>query len=105
MENENKYNPVTIDKNYINKKLSDNPALKKEYDALADEYNLLDRLIRARNDAGLTQERLAQRMGKKQAAIARIERTLSQPDGSVSLATLRDYAAACGKKLDIRFTD
>jgi ribosome-binding protein aMBF1 (putative translation factor) len=39
------------------------PAYQREYDALEGEFALATALIRARADAGLTQEELAERMG------------------------------------------
>jgi len=99
------YEPVTLDANWIQNRLKSSDLLTDEYEARADEYCLLDDLIRARKEAGLTQQQLADRMGKQQSAIGRLERILSKPDGSVSIATLREYAAACGKKLSIHLVD
>lgn len=50
-------------------------------------------LIRVRKRAGLTQAAIAERMGTKQAAIARLE---AKVDGSFSLRRYADYAIACG---------
>ncbi|MBQ9292688.1 MAG: helix-turn-helix transcriptional regulator [Campylobacter sp.] len=70
---------------------------KKEYDALKDEYDLIISLIEARNEAKLTQAQLAEKMGVKQSAVARIE------SGSLNLrySTLLNYVKACGKKIAI----
>jgi len=38
---------------------------KEEYDALEEEFTLLDELLKARRGAGLTQEQVAKRMGTK----------------------------------------
>ena len=51
----------------------DDPAYRKEYDALEDKFALASALIRVRADAALTQEQLAERMGTKQEVIARWE--------------------------------
>jgi len=99
------YEPVKLNKNWIKDRLKADPKLLSEYEARDIEYSLLDELIRARSDAGLTQKELAERMGKQQSAIGRLERTLANPMGSVSLASLKEYAAACGKRLDIRMID
>jgi len=40
-----------------------NPAVKTAYDAQADEFVLLDELLKARRRAGMTQAEVAQRMG------------------------------------------
>jgi len=100
-----RYEPVALDTNWIQNRLKSSDTLTDEYEVRADEYHLLDELIRARKEAGLTQQQLADRMGKQQSAIGRLERILSKPDGSVSIATLREYAAACGKKLSIHLVD
>ncbi len=44
----------------------------KAYNALEDEFSLAAELIRARANAGLTQEQLAQRINTTQAVIARL---------------------------------
>ena len=51
----------------------EDPSFKAEYDALENEFALFDELIRDRQEAGLTQEAIAQRMGTKVPAISRIE--------------------------------
>ena len=78
-----------------------NPAFKAAYDALEDEFSALDALLQARKQAGLTQAEVAARMGIAQSALARIESSLGSRKHSPSLATLRRYAEACGKKLTI----
>ena len=49
------------------------PDYQEAYDALEEEFSVAAALIRARADAGLTQEQLAERMGTKQAVVARWE--------------------------------
>lgn len=78
-----------------------NPEFKAAYDALEDEFSALDALLHARKQAGLTQAEVADRMGIAQSALARIESSLGSRKHSPSLATLRRYAEACGKKLTI----
>lgn len=76
-----------------------NPAVRTEYDALADEFALVDELIRARAHSGLTQEEIARRMGTTQSVVARLESGKSMP----STRTLKKYAEATGTRLVIRF--
>ena len=64
-----------------------------------EEGLLLDLLLKARHEAGLTQAQVAERMGTQPPAVARLERALATGKHSPSLATLRKYAHACGKKL------
>lgn len=74
-----------------------NPAVRKEYDALEEEFALAGELIGARAKAKLTQAEVARRMGTSQSAIARIE-----SGRTPSLTTLRKYAKAVGRKVEIR---
>lgn len=78
------------------------PAFREAYDALEDEFAALDALLNARRSAGLTQTEVAARMGVSQPVLARIEGSLGKRKPSPTLATLRRYAEACGKKLVIR---
>ncbi len=84
------------------KRMLRNPAVKAEYQAMEPEFVLLDELLKARNRAGLTQAEVARRMGTHAPAVARLEASLDSGKHSPSVATLRRYAAAVGKKLVIR---
>ncbi len=75
------------------------PDYVKAYNALEDEFSLAAEMIRARANAGLTQEQLAQRMNTTQAVIARLESGRVKP----STRTLERLAAATGMKLRISF--
>lgn len=77
------------------------PGVRKEVERIErDEGALLDLLLKARHEAGLTQAQVAERMGTLPPAVARLERALA-PTGkhSPSLATLRKYAHAVGRTL------
>src|SRR5436309_1581220 len=84
------------------KKLLKQPAVKAEYDAQAEEFALLDELLKARRQAGLTQAEVAARMGTKTPAVARLEAGGGSQRHSPSVATLRKYAQAVGCRLEIR---
>ena len=56
---------------------------------------------RARREAGLTQAQIAELMGTKAPAIARLESSLATGKHSPSLNTLRKYAAALGKRVEV----
>lgn len=74
-------------------------AYRQDYDALEGEFALAATLIRARADAGLTQEQLAERMGTKQEVVARWEGGRVLP----STRTLTRLAKATGTVLKISF--
>ena len=75
------------------------PAYRKEYAALEGEFTMAAALIRARAEAGLTQEQLAERMGTKQEVVARWEGGKMLP----STRTLARLAKATGTILQINF--
>ncbi len=75
---------------------------REEYDALEEQFALFDTLLKARYEAGLTQADVAERMGTKTSAIARLEAGGGRQKHSPSLATLRKYAAAVGCRIEIK---
>jgi ribosome-binding protein aMBF1 (putative translation factor) len=82
------------------KKLLGRPGVKAEVERLErEEGALLDALLKARQEAGLTQAQVAERMGTQAPAVARLERALATGKHSPSVATLRRYVKACGKRL------
>jgi ribosome-binding protein aMBF1 (putative translation factor) len=76
-----------------------NPEFKAAYDALEDEFALASALIRARGDAGMTQEQVAAAMGTTQAVVARLESGRVLP----STRTLERFAQATHTRLRISF--
>ena len=81
-------------------KLLSRPGVRKEVERIErEEGQLLDQLLKARHEAGLTQAQVAQRMGTQPPSVARLERSLATGKHSPSLATLRKYAQACGREL------
>jgi transcriptional regulator with XRE-family HTH domain len=76
------------------------PEVRREYDALSEEFELLDEILKARAEAGLTQAELAERIGTTQSAVARLESAIGKH--SPSLATLKRYASALGYRLQVR---
>ena len=96
-----RYKPVPHDAAFRRRALA-KPGVKAAYDALDEEFATLHALLEARKKAGLTQADIARRMGVSQPVLARIESSLGNRRHSPSLNTLRRYAKACGKKLQIR---
>ncbi|OGE33967.1 transcriptional regulator [Candidatus Daviesbacteria bacterium RIFCSPHIGHO2_02_FULL_41_14] len=79
------------------KELLQDPEIKKGYDALELEYSIIAQVIQKRLNKGLTQKELAERVGTKQSAIARLEGGNSNP----SVAFLKKIAEALESKLQI----
>ena len=75
--------------------------MQAAFDASAIEYAILDEMLSARRDAGLTQAQIAELMGTKAPAITRLENSLASGKHSPSIETLRKYAKALGKRLEI----
>lgn len=85
-------------------KMLENPTIRAEYERIErEEMPMLDAILSARKEAGLTQAQVAERMGTKATAVARLEAALVSGKHSPSIATLRKYANALGKQLDVRF--
>ena len=85
------------------KKLMRRPGVRAEVARIErDEAALLDSLLKARQEAGLTQAQVAERMGTHAPAVARLERSLATGKHSPSIATLRKYVKACGRRLFLR---
>jgi len=61
---------------------------------------LLDEILKARAESGLTQAQVAERIGTTQSAVARLESSLGKH--SPSMSTLRRYASALGYKVQVR---
>jgi DNA-binding XRE family transcriptional regulator len=84
-------------------KLMRRTGVRKEVERIErEEGELLDQLLKARHEAGLTQAQVAEKMGTLPPSVARLERALATGKHSPSLATLRKYAQACGRKLELR---
>jgi ribosome-binding protein aMBF1 (putative translation factor) len=75
------------------------PEFVAAYDALEDEFALASALIKARGDADMTQEQVAQAMGTTQAVVARLEGGKVLP----STRTLERFAKATHTRLRISF--
>ena len=72
------------------------PEYVKEYEALAEEVDIANALIKARSQANMTQADVAERMNTTQSVIARLE-----GGANPSIKMLKRYAAATGTKLKI----
>lgn len=85
------------------RKLMKRPGVRAEVGRIErEEAALLDALLKARREAGLTQAQIAARMGTQPPAVARLERALATGRHSPSIATVRRYVKACGKTLRLQ---
>ncbi|OGE33911.1 transcriptional regulator [Candidatus Daviesbacteria bacterium RIFCSPLOWO2_02_FULL_41_8] len=91
----NKFQPIPFED--VLKEALKNPEWKKGYDALELEFSIIEQVIRKRLEKGLTQKQLAEKIGTKQSAIARLEGGTTNP----SVAFLEKVAKALGSKLQI----
>lgn len=89
---------MTNYKDFLNEQLK-NPEVKAEYDALEPEFAIMQALMDARREAGLTQQQLAELTGIAQADISRLERG----EGNPSLRTLQRLAKGLGRQIQIDF--
>ncbi len=76
------------------KKLPCYNAVKTDFNI---EYLVASELERARKEANMTQEQVAEAMATTQSVISRIER-----GANVSIETLERYVVACGRHLQVR---
>ena len=83
---------------YLNEHMND-PALKKEWDALEPEFSIMQAMIDARKASGLTQKQLSERTGIAQADISKLE----SGNANHSLKTLQRLAAGMGMKVKVEF--
>jgi predicted transcriptional regulator len=72
---------------------------KKEYNRLEPEFAVMQEIIDARAQLGITQAELADRTGIAQGDISRLENGNANP----SLKTLQRLAAGVDKRLNIEF--
>lgn len=85
-------------RDFLNEQLKD-PEFKAEYDALEPEFAIMQAMIDARKNSGLTQKELSEKTGIAQADISKLENGSANP----SLRTLRRIAAGLGMQLKIEF--
>jgi transcriptional regulator with XRE-family HTH domain len=86
------------------KELMGDDEFKKEYDALGQEFELIEKMLIARNKAGLTQAEVAKKMRTTRSVVGRLETSIiGNQAHSPSIKTLERYASALGYRLKIDF--
>ena len=78
-----------------------NPVFRELHAAEAAKKELWLQLVEARQQAGLTQEQMAERLGVTQSQVARIEKKGYE---SYTLTTLRRYVQALGQEYRLEVT-
>jgi len=86
-------------KKLIEEKTAASTEFAQGYDKENKRLQVAVALMRLRESEGLTQRQLAEKVGKPQSTIARIE----NGNMNVSYGTLSEIAAGLGKTLEIRF--
>jgi len=75
------------------------PEFKKAWHDLDPEFALLESMLKARQRKGISQAELAKKMGTRQSAISRLERS---GYGKATVETLKKIADALDTKLVIK---
>ena len=83
----------------LKKEVLSDPEVKKEYDALEPEFQLILAMLELRSEQNLSQQEIANRTGINRSDISRIEHGNANP----SLKTMKRIANALGKQLKISF--
>ncbi len=83
---------------YIEKRKKKSVEFAEAFDAGYEEFKIGAILRQAREQAGITQEELAERIHTRKSAISRIENHADD----IRLSTLRNIAQALGKHLVVR---
>ena len=78
--------------------LLQDPEIRKEYESLKPKYEMIQRLIKRRNQLRMSQSQLARTVGTRQPAISRLERG---DFNNITLSTLIKVAHALDLDLDI----
>ena len=85
---------------WLKEELKD-PVFKAEFDRQQPEFAVINAIIEARRNKGITQKILAEKIGTKQSVISRLESGRANP----SVAFLKKLAQALNTHLEIRFTN
>ncbi|MGL4484459.1 MAG: type II toxin-antitoxin system RelE/ParE family toxin [Anaerovoracaceae bacterium] len=85
----------------VSKEILSNPEVKKEYDAMQPEFEIMSELIKARIENEMTQAKLSEATGIDRANISKLENASANP----SLKTLKRIAKALNKQLQVKFVE
>jgi len=82
---------------YLKEQLK-NDKFRKEYEKLEPEYQIMKAITLKREQEGLTQKELAEKVGTRQSAISRLESGTYNP----SLKFLKKVSKALGVRLELK---
>ena len=82
---------------YIEKRKTKSKKFAKDFEVGYENFKIGILLRKAREEAGITQEELANKMNTKKSAISRIE----NHSDDIRISTLKNYLEAIGKKLQL----
>jgi len=82
---------------YIDKRKAKSKKLAKSFDKGYESFKIGVLLRQAREEVGITQKEIAEKLGTKKSAISRIENHAED----IRLSTIKSYLEALGKKLQI----
>ena len=82
---------------YVKKRKKTDRVFAKDFDTGYEQFKIGVLLKQAREDAGLTQEELARKLGTQKTAVSRIENHAED----IKLSTLEKFASALGKQLRV----
>jgi HTH-type transcriptional regulator/antitoxin HipB len=85
---------------YVIKRKKNDLIFAESFDAGHADFKIGVLLRKAREDAGMTQEEVAAKLGTQKSVISRIENHAD----NVTLNTLKQYANAVGRHVQIRLT-
>lgn len=89
---------MTTFNEFLQEQLAD-PEFKSEYEALEPEFAIIQAMIEARKEVGLTQKQLSDKTGISQSDISKLEHGIGNP----SIRTLQRLARGMGKQIRIAF--
>jgi len=87
-------------KKYIKKRKKNSPELAESFELGYENFKIGVLLKQAREEAGITQEELAEKLNTKKSAISRIE----NHSEDIRLSTLKNYLAALGRQLRLHIS-
>ncbi len=87
-------------KKYVSNRKANDSEFKSGFDEGYQAFKIGALLRQAREDSGLTQEEIANRLNTKKSAISRIENHAED----IKLSTLEKFASVLGRKIEVSIT-